>query len=393
MTEAALLNSQSGGYSTAEGDGRHAVMSLRCNTDVTVTLRTSQAAGTMALHPADQQDQAWLAGERAMAGSCSQAVKKVVKMEPPSPGTSWALDLQEPDWWAASTSPDHAEGDTGTSWGAATGPLAEEKAFQGLPDESWVPIMRYHFWEEISANTNQPSARSFLQKLWKIVSSHRFQSIWWGDDGNCVVIAEKLFRTEVLGRRGPLKIFETESMRGFVLQLNLHGFCKMEGDSLISASVEELQAIAAAGPALGKLLFYYNPFFKRDDPSLLRMVTPSAGERKTAPAPSPLGAKLKEDHPRRRRPEARPAVGDAEDENDPQTSATTGSTPPEPRADAAARTGSAGPSPPKRHRSHGPAGTQEAAPAPSTASPRRAPQTVPSRQPRDSPHFHPGSQI
>ncbi|NWI35152.1 HSFY1 protein, partial [Sula dactylatra] len=113
----------------------------------------------------------------------------------------------------------------------------------------------------------------FLKKLWRIVGSHRFQSIWWGDNGNCVMIAERLFREEVLARRGPLKIFETESMRGFLLQLNLYGFCKMERDSLISASIDELRAVAAAGSALGKLLFYYSPFFKRDYPNLLRMCT------------------------------------------------------------------------------------------------------------------------
>ncbi|NXF38638.1 HSFY1 protein, partial [Nyctibius bracteatus] len=96
-----------------------------------------------------------------------------------------------------------------------------------------------------------------------------FQSIWWGDDGNCIVIADKLFRKEVLGRRGHLKIFQTESMRGFIQQLKLHGFCKMQRASFISAFIKELQALAAAGSALGKLLFYHNPFFKRDYPNLL----------------------------------------------------------------------------------------------------------------------------
>ena len=33
--------------------------------------------------------------------------------------------------------------------------------------------MQFCFWEEISASTNQASACSFLQKLWKIVGSHR----------------------------------------------------------------------------------------------------------------------------------------------------------------------------------------------------------------------------
>ncbi|NXR05563.1 HSFX3 protein, partial [Sagittarius serpentarius] len=143
-------------------------------------------------------------------------------------------------WWATSASPDHPGGDTGASWDAATGPLGEENAFQGLPHESWASVTRFCFSEEISADTNQSSARSSLKKLWKIVGSRRFQSGWWGDDGNGVVIAEKLFTKEVLGRRGPLKSFETASMRGFILQLNLHGFCKTEGDSLISVSIGEL---------------------------------------------------------------------------------------------------------------------------------------------------------
>lgn len=70
---------------------------------------------------------------------------------------------------------------------------------------------------EISAS-NKPLADSFLKKLWEILSSQSFELIWGGNDGNCIVIREKLFRKEVLGRRGPQKIFETESMRGFLLQ-------------------------------------------------------------------------------------------------------------------------------------------------------------------------------
>ncbi|NXC78658.1 HSFY1 protein, partial [Anhinga anhinga] len=173
-------------------------------------------------------------------------------MEPPSPEASWASDPEEPDRCAGSAPPDRPGGDTGTPRDAATGPLAEENAFQGLPDESWADIIRYRFWEEISAKTNQSSALLFLEKLWKMVNSHRFQSRW-GDNGNCVVITERLFKKEVLRRRGPQEIFETDSMRGFLLQINLYGFCKMEVDSLISASIEELRAVAAAGSALGKV--------------------------------------------------------------------------------------------------------------------------------------------
>ncbi|XP_062460387.1 LOW QUALITY PROTEIN: heat shock transcription factor, Y-linked-like [Pezoporus occidentalis] len=162
---------------------------------------------------------------------------------------------------------------------------------------------------QISAKTNPSSARSFLMKLWKTVGSHHFKSVSWADDGNCIVIAENLFRKEVLGRSGPRKIFETKSMRGFILQLNLHGFCKMEGDSLITTSIEELQELAEAGSGLEfskqnfrraeimrkeiLLFFYYNPFFKRDYPNLLKMFTESAGKRERAPVASSLGPRMR----------------------------------------------------------------------------------------------------
>ncbi|NXN56187.1 HSFY1 protein, partial [Rynchops niger] len=173
-------------------------------------------------------------------------------MEPLSPEASWPSDPEQPDFWAASTSHHHPRGDAGAAWDAATGPLEEENTLQGVPEEFWVPITQFYF-PETCEKVSQSPAPSFLYKLWKIVGSPDFQSIWWGDNGNCVVIAEKLFRKEVLGRSGPLKVFETTSMRDFVLQLKLHGFCKMEGDSLISISIEELQAVAAAGAALGKV--------------------------------------------------------------------------------------------------------------------------------------------
>lgn len=57
----------------------------------------------------------------------------------------------------------------------------------------------------------------------------------------------------MLGRRGP-QIFETKSMRSFLLQLMFQGFRRMEGDSPLLTSMEELRAVAAAGCALGKVL-------------------------------------------------------------------------------------------------------------------------------------------
>ncbi|NXA80064.1 HSFY1 protein, partial [Thryothorus ludovicianus] len=173
-------------------------------------------------------------------------------MEPSSQETSCISDLENPAWWVASASPDHPGDDMGPSWDVAAGDPADQNALEGWPDESWDPNRKFCSLE-ISAST-KPLADSFLEKLWEILSCQSFESIWWGNDGNCIVIGEKLFRKEVLGRRGPQKIFETESMRGFLLQLMFHGFRRMEGDSPLLTSMEELRAVAAAGSALGKVL-------------------------------------------------------------------------------------------------------------------------------------------
>ncbi|NXI17306.1 HSFX1 protein, partial [Irena cyanogastra] len=173
-------------------------------------------------------------------------------MELSSQETSCASDLEDLAWWVASVSPDHPGDDMGPSWDAATGSPADKNALEGWPDESWDSNMKFCSLE-ISASI-KPLADSFLEKLLEILSSQSFELIWWGNDGNCIVFGEKLFRKEVLGRRGPQKIFETESMRGFLLQLMFHGFRRMEGDSPLLTSMEELQAVAAAGAVLGKVL-------------------------------------------------------------------------------------------------------------------------------------------
>ncbi|KGL82731.1 Heat shock transcription factor, Y-linked, partial [Tinamus guttatus] len=110
---------------------------------------------------------------------------------------------------------------------------------------------------------------TFPKKLWKIVESDQFKSIWWDDDGNCVVIDEDSFKKEVLERRGPLRIFETDCMKSFIRQLNLYGFSKMRQDFQRSASLAEFLAEEKAASAFSKLQFYYNPNFKRGYPHLL----------------------------------------------------------------------------------------------------------------------------
>ncbi|NXM26964.1 HSFY1 protein, partial [Oxyruncus cristatus] len=170
-------------------------------------------------------------------------------MEMSSPETSRAPNPEEPAWGVAPAS--RPGDDTGLSWDGAARPPADKNALQDRLDEPWDPKVKFCSLK-ISVNTKS-SEDSFLEALWEILSSQSFESIWWGNDGNCIVIGERLFRKEVLGRRGPRKIFETESMRGFLLQLMFHGFRRMEGDSPLLTSMEELRAVAAAGAELGKV--------------------------------------------------------------------------------------------------------------------------------------------
>lgn len=69
--------------------------------------------------------------------------------------------------------------------------IIEEKVFQGSCCESWAMSVWFNFSQERSGKGNDFSSCSFLKKLWKIVGSDWFHSIWWGDAGNSVVIAEK----------------------------------------------------------------------------------------------------------------------------------------------------------------------------------------------------------
>ncbi|NXP19110.1 HSFY1 protein, partial [Scytalopus superciliaris] len=111
----------------------------------------------------------------------------------------------------------------------------------------------------------------FPQKLWKMLGSGKFRSIWWTEGGKCVAINKDLFEQEVLGREGPQQIFDTQKMRSFVRQLNAYGFTKMQQDDQRSASLPEFLAEEAAVSAHSQVLYYYNPCFTRAQPQLLEM--------------------------------------------------------------------------------------------------------------------------
>ncbi|CAI9181291.1 unnamed protein product [Rangifer tarandus platyrhynchus] len=110
------------------------------------------------------------------------------------------------------------------------------------------------------ANKEENSAvlgLSFPRKLWRIVEDAAFTSVRWNDEGDMVVIEADLFQTEVLQRRGADQIFETESIKSFIRELNLYGFSKIR------------PSCHSAGK---KTMIYRNSNFQRDKPLLLQNI-------------------------------------------------------------------------------------------------------------------------
>ncbi|KAK2534312.1 hypothetical protein Q9233_004156 [Columba guinea] len=120
-----------------------------------------------------------------------------------------------------------------------------------------------------AGEANELSSLRFPEKLWKMVESSWFQSIWWSDHGRCIAINEKLFQEEVLGNGGSLRVFATQNIKSFIRQLNLYGFTKIQQDFERSASLPEFLAEEAAAAAHSQILYYYNPSFNREHPQLL----------------------------------------------------------------------------------------------------------------------------
>lgn len=132
--------------------------------------------------------------------------------------------------------------------------VIEEDAFQALSDGPWAKRPRLALCEDAAAlEDNDFLSLTFPKKLWKIVESEQFKSLWWDDEGHCVVIDEELFKKEVLERKGPLRIFETDCMKSFIRQLNLYGFSKMRQNFQRSASLVEFLAEEKAAYAFSKV--------------------------------------------------------------------------------------------------------------------------------------------
>ncbi|XP_032187848.1 heat shock transcription factor, Y-linked-like [Mustela erminea] len=147
--------------------------------------------------------------------------------------------------------------------------MIEENAFQALSGGSLIKRPRYTFCVSEPDEDNDFLSLTFPRKLWKIVESDQFKSIWWDEKGTSIVIDEELFKKEVLERKAPFRIFETGSMKSLVRQLNLYGFSKMRQSFQRSASLADFLAEEKEVSVLSKLQFYHNPNFKRGCPQLL----------------------------------------------------------------------------------------------------------------------------
>ncbi|KFV15719.1 Heat shock transcription factor, Y-linked, partial [Pterocles gutturalis] len=123
----------------------------------------------------------------------------------------------------------------------------------------------------------------FPQKLWELVESDQFRSIWWTEGGKYVAINEELFKEEVLGRKGPVQVFSTQNMLSFHRQMNLYGFIKINPAFRRPASLPECLAEAAAASAHSKILCYYNANFNREHPHLLELCRRRVSLKRRAP--------------------------------------------------------------------------------------------------------------
>nr|XP_020656674.1 heat shock transcription factor, Y-linked-like [Pogona vitticeps] len=195
--------------------------------------------------------------------------------------------------------------------------ILEENAFQALSVEPWAKRPRLALCDDGSLEDNDFLSLTFPKKLWKIVESDQFKSLWWDEDGNCVVIDEELFKKEVLERKGQLRIFETDCMKSFIRQLNLYGFSKMRQNFQRSASLVEFLAEEKAAYAFSKLQFYHNPNFKRGCPHLLARCKRRVGIKNTPPMAFSLEEDFHEDSlmSRSRSPEDSATLGPASREN------------------------------------------------------------------------------
>jgi len=137
--------------------------------------------------------QTLLAGGMVVDRNFCQGEKLRIPMETPSKETS---GVSVPDTnLAVLASAAHRDHGKRAVWDAALGPFQKEKTSPFSPGEVCAKRPCHDLSEKSSAKAKALSSCSFLKNLWKDVESHHFQFIWWGNDGNFIVIEEPFFRS------------------------------------------------------------------------------------------------------------------------------------------------------------------------------------------------------
>ncbi|XP_035197809.1 heat shock transcription factor, Y-linked-like [Oxyura jamaicensis] len=206
----------------------------------------------------------------AADGNSTDNERNEIKQEPLPEETSYVFAPDKLLESSDSAPPEPLGQDKGAACDAPVASMQEEKDPQALTDDHETKHVPHNSSEENAGNGNVFSSLSFPKKLWHLAESDEFKAIWWGHSGNCIVIDEEIFKVEVLGRTRPLKIFETKSIKSFIRQLNLYGFTKLQQRLQRSPSLPEFLKEEDAFSARRKILYYYNPIFKRDSPHCKR---------------------------------------------------------------------------------------------------------------------------
>uniref|UniRef100_A0A8B9M7P9 HSF-type DNA-binding domain-containing protein n=1 Tax=Accipiter nisus TaxID=211598 RepID=A0A8B9M7P9_9AVES len=98
-----------------------------------------------------------------------------------------------------------------------------------------------------------PHPSCFQNKLWKMVESNQFMSIWWSEGGKCIAVNEDLFKQKCWAGQDLCVLLLTESMKSFIRQLNAYGFTKVRRDFQRSAYLPEFLAEDDAAAAHSKV--------------------------------------------------------------------------------------------------------------------------------------------
>ncbi|XP_071894682.1 heat shock transcription factor, Y-linked-like [Anas platyrhynchos] len=206
----------------------------------------------------------------AADGNSSDNEINDIKQEPLPEDMSYGFAPDELFESSDSPAPEPLAQDKGAACDAPGASTRGEKDPQALPEDPETKHLPHHSSEEDAGQDNVFSSLGFPRKLWQLAESEEFKAIWWGHSGTCIVIDKEMFEAEVLGRTSPPRVFETERMQSFIRQLNLYGFRKLQQDLQSSASLPDLPKEEDAFSAPRKLLYYYNPNFKRAAPHLLK---------------------------------------------------------------------------------------------------------------------------